>query len=496
MPCRIIRYIILSFALWTICLSVASVTTSAQEISVCGWIEAVPQPTLFVWGTDQVIRLDHLSDEDFLHYEQVIDLDPGYYRIFDPVFFPPSDVLVMRSFSRIEKVSVCESVPPRQTPTPTRTATRQPTTTPQPTSKKTPTATRAPTSPPSLRPNVTPSPTSTPVGHPPVPTGALKPGDNALATDTTRLRVGPSVTWRELQTVKPGTRMRILNGPVVADGYTWYSVSLSSSDSYAGWCADRSLRQETFDSRQIRFNVQGETFTRLKIVGQNQYGDTTVWEKRFTMGQRVMDTKNFWWRETLNLEFDVLNRGTRQCVIDSLHLTTTDQYQPVTYVEGQGCTGDDGSARSNQKYVEQLDEALSFAEASEIASILEKTDAGLGCLGKIAQGVGSKMKVITLTASCGSVAIDRVREILQEAHITLQILKGPVAYSLYCTNRYGTNAYAAYKNERDAKSWACFLGLTEVGSLDMDAACQLTSQARPRAVMGDRRQAVSWYCTP
>lgn len=164
MPRRIIRYIILSFALWTTCLSATSVTTSAQEISVCGWIEAVPQPTLFVWGTDQVIRLDHLSDEDFLHYEQVIDLDPGYYRIFDPVFFPPSDVLVMRSFSRIEKVSVCGSVPPKQTSTPTRTATRQPATTPRPTPKKTPTATRTPTAartPVAKRsPTVTPTPTA------------------------------------------------------------------------------------------------------------------------------------------------------------------------------------------------------------------------------------------------------------------------------------------------------------------------------------------------
>jgi len=354
-----------------------------------------------------------------------------------------------------------------------------------------PTATRTP------RPIITPPPpTSTPVGRPPVPMGALKPGDNVLTTDATLLRVGPSVKWGELQNVGPGTRMRILNGPVVADGYTWYSVSLSNNDSYAGWCTDRSLRRETFDARQIRFNVKGGTFTRLKIVGQNQYGDMTAWEKRFTLGQAVVDTKDFWWRETLTLEFDVLNLGTRQCVIDSLHLSTTDRYQPVTYIESQGCTGDDGSTRSDRKYVEQLDEALSFAEASEITSILEKTDAGLGCLEKIAQGVGSKLKVITLTVSCGSVAIDRVREILEGAHITLQILKGPVDYSLYCTNRYGSSAYAAYKNERDAESWACFLGLKELGSLDMDAACRLTSSARPKAMMGNRWQALSWYCTP
>jgi hypothetical protein len=341
-----------------------------------------------------------------------------------------------------------------------------------------------------------PRPAATQVGRPPTPTGALRPGDSAVATDTTRLRVGPSVKWGELQTVGPGTRIRILNGPVVADGYTWYSVSLSNNDSYAGWCDDRSLRRETFDSRQIRFNVKNGIFTRLKIVGQNQYGDTTVWEKQFTTGQAVADTKDFWWRETLTLDFDVLNRGSRQCVIDSLHLTTTDQYQPVTYIEGQGCTGDDGSARSDRKYVEQLDEALSFAEASEITSILEKTNAGLGCLDQIAQGIGSKLKIIKLTVNCGSVAIDQVREILGNNHITLQILKGPVAYSLYCTNQYGANAYAAYKDARDAKSWACFLGSKELGSLDMDAACRLTSQARPKAVMGDRWQALSWYCTP
>lgn len=338
--------------------------------------------------------------------------------------------------------------------------------------------------------------TATPLGQPPIPTGTLKPGDGAITTGATRLRVGPSIKWGELQTVGADTRMRILNGPVVADGYTWYSVSLSDNDSYAGWCADRSLRRETFDSRQIRFNVRSGTFTRLKIVGQNQYGDTTVWEKKFAMGQTVADTKDFWWRETLTLEFDVLNLGTRQCVIDSLHLTTTDQYQPVTYIGGQGCTGDDGSARSHRNYVEQLDEALSFAEASEITSILEKTDAGLGCLEKIAQGVSSKLKVIALTVSCGSVAIDRVREILEENHITIQILKGPINYSLYCRDRYGAGAYAAYKDSRDAGSWVCILGSKEAGVLDMDAACRLTSPSRPKAVMGDQWQAASWYCTP
>jgi hypothetical protein len=209
-------------------------------------------------------------------------------------------------------------------------------------------------------------------GGPPLLTGALKPGDGAVTTAATTLRTGPSVTYGELQTLGPGTRLRILSGPTVAEGYNWYSVSLSNDDNYSGWTTDRSLRRETFDARQIRFNVRGSTFTRLKIVGENQYGDTTVWEKRFPTSQALAETKDFWWRGTLNLEFDVLGRGTRQCVIDSLHLSTTDQYQPVTYVAGQGCTGDDGSARSNRKFVEQLDEMLSFAEASEVTSILER----------------------------------------------------------------------------------------------------------------------------
>jgi hypothetical protein len=89
-----------------------------------------------------------------------------------------------------------------------------------------------------------------------------------------------------------------------------------------------------------------------------------------------------------------------------------------------------------------------------------------------------------------------VREILEKYHINLEVLKGPVNYSLYCADRYGAKAYAVYRDQRDAYSWVCLSGLTELGGLDMDAACRLTNRARRKAVMGDRWQAVSWYCTP
>ena len=127
---------------------IRSATTSAQGGMLCGWIESTPKPTLFVEITEPLVRaygltednfgevglgeiqgrywiidLDNLAGEDIAHYGEVAELDPGYFRVFDPDFISTSGWSSLRSYSWLEPVSTCDSMGPAITPLPVSAAT-------------------------------------------------------------------------------------------------------------------------------------------------------------------------------------------------------------------------------------------------------------------------------------------------------------------------------------------------------------------------------------
>jgi hypothetical protein len=83
-------------------------------------------------------------------------------------------------------------------------------------------------------PTTQPSPTPSPTPEPPrLQIGAravvVNIGESAL-----RLRASPGLTARVIARIPAGREVVLLEGPVVADGYTWWRVAVGSQ---SGWCA-------------------------------------------------------------------------------------------------------------------------------------------------------------------------------------------------------------------------------------------------------------------
>lgn len=98
---------------------VSETRVSAQDNSICGWLENVSDtgalaPTLTLWNTNEHI-------EFWTELPANLAL-PGYYRFFDAVLEKPESrsYRVVTSFSRMEKVASCQTSSP--TPIPTKTA--------------------------------------------------------------------------------------------------------------------------------------------------------------------------------------------------------------------------------------------------------------------------------------------------------------------------------------------------------------------------------------
>ncbi len=83
---------------------------------------------------------------------------------------------------------------------------------------------------PTTQPSPTPSPT------PAAPT--LQIGTRAVVVNigesALRLRASPGLTARVIARIPAGREVVLLEGPVVADGYTWWRVAVGSQ---SGWCA-------------------------------------------------------------------------------------------------------------------------------------------------------------------------------------------------------------------------------------------------------------------
>jgi len=107
--------------MFTLLLAVPLVTgtpVSAQDNSICGWLENISDtgalaPTLTLWNTNEHI-------EFWTELPANLAL-PGYYRFFDAVLEKPESrsYRVVTSFSRMEKVASCQTATPTSIPTKT-----------------------------------------------------------------------------------------------------------------------------------------------------------------------------------------------------------------------------------------------------------------------------------------------------------------------------------------------------------------------------------------
>ena len=83
-------------------------------------------------------------------------------------------------------------------------------------------------------PTTQPSPSPSPTPEPP----RLQIGTRAVVVNigesALRLRASPGLTARVIARIPAGREVVLLEGPVVADGYTWWRVAVGSQ---SGWCA-------------------------------------------------------------------------------------------------------------------------------------------------------------------------------------------------------------------------------------------------------------------
>ncbi len=88
----------------------------------------------------------------------------------------------------------------------------------------------------SLPPSPTPLPSPTPIPTPSPPT--LQAGGRAVVVNVgnapLRLRTAPGLQARVIGTLPAGREVLVREGPVVADGYTWWQVEVNNQ---RGWCA-------------------------------------------------------------------------------------------------------------------------------------------------------------------------------------------------------------------------------------------------------------------
>lgn len=254
--------------------------------------------------------------------------------------------------------------------------------------------------------------------------------------------------------------------------------------------------RQDYGARQIRFSVKGGTFTYLKIVGENQYGEETTWERSFDREQYYADTVDYWWKGTIVLEFKITNRGWRRCVIESLRQTTVGDLVPVTYTEGEGCSGDSGSTDVNRVLIERLYGVLfSEDDSLKVFGAVSSAKSKVECVKAIVEGFSGGARII-VGWECKDAALDIVNEVLKKYGRVVELNTGEASLDLhsYCTYKYGSGAYAVMGDRWDAWSWSCYRGNERLGGMDMGEACRVQHPDLPNAVMLDRWDAYSWVC--
>jgi hypothetical protein len=199
---------------------------------------------------------------------------------------------------------------PSKTPTPTATATATATAT----SSSTPTASFTPSDTPTVTPTptvtLTPSATSTPT--PVICPGSLPsrllPGMEArviLGGNRNRVRTDATLNGTELGRIDPGEQFFVLDGPVCADGFTWYLVDYFN---LVGWTAEGDAEEYWLEpittvptveasgddcivTASSQVNQRSGPGTTFDQVGTLRAGDTRV-----VIGRATSTAGFIWWQ--------------------------------------------------------------------------------------------------------------------------------------------------------------------------------------------------------
>ncbi|MEO5952228.1 MAG: SH3 domain-containing protein, partial [Chloroflexia bacterium] len=93
-------------------------------------------------------------------------------------------------------------------------------------------------------PTETPVPQPTATAVPPPPTDIIAVNGWVQVTANVRLRSEASTSGQVLGTLKQGTNGHVIEGPVVANGYTWWKIDSydGTNPAASGWCAGEFLK--------------------------------------------------------------------------------------------------------------------------------------------------------------------------------------------------------------------------------------------------------------
>lgn len=120
-----------------------------------------------------------------------------------------------------------------------------------------------------------------------------------------RVRTEPTLNGQEVGRIEPGERFFILDGPVCADGFTWYQVDYFTT---IGWTAESDDTDYWLEPLTAPPTVEaGEDACIITAIGQvnqrngpgtgfEQVGRLSSGETRIVIGQ-AMSTAGFnWWQ--------------------------------------------------------------------------------------------------------------------------------------------------------------------------------------------------------
>lgn len=167
-------------------------------------------------------------------------------------------------------------------------------------------------------------------------------------------------------------------------------------------------------AQQIAFAVKEGKFTHLKIEGTNQEGKWSAWETKSDNGLTIALTKDYWWKGTVVLIFDIVNLGRRTCVIDYLREAPGSTVAAITYTEGQGCNGEGGSAQ-NATLIAGLVKYMTAEESYQVVEAAQYALDAQGCVQGIMNGFASGLRGKILTIKdCSGAALYIINGIMQK----------------------------------------------------------------------------------
>ncbi len=168
------------------------------------------------------------------------------------------------------------------------------------------------------------------------------------------------------------------------------------------------------EGRQIFFSIKGgRRFTYLAIEGINQRGQGVKWSKRFNPAAYFAITKDYWWKETVVLTFDIEGVGRHRCVVDYLKQPSGSAMTSVVFTPGAGCSGEAGNGSGIA-----LVEAIIRYDSDVGYQIVEGASAvkdGYGCLRGILRGFATGIQGNTKTiVACGGAGLYVINKALEK----------------------------------------------------------------------------------